>query len=725
MIAAVFLLQPFSIASPALATEPPGPNPADNCAKVIDGGKTKIKCTKDGKSVLFSFTGLYQLANGYLAGYAWMPRYYQFWSTGSINGEVYSLLVEGEPASATTNLKIQKVAIKVPKCDGVPANKNCRLARITTEGRVSGSSIFILETEDIGWDAIKPASGTSNDYIPLAWIANTTKGSATMPISDTARTAPTAAKMDECGKGKLTLPITAISGGVQKYVDDIKANWMKNITALPDGEDKTKATEVVNQMLGKAEDLYTKETDIELFKTFYDPSYKDGDTYPPKYPTVVVGKDTTDSVYSAYSDIAQAMSSDAANSNFDARNYMLLIGPVMKAGGISMYTLDKLPLWTVGGFGAIADGTVKWLVSANIADAKRVVSKQLKLYFAHLYLKNNLTFNKCVGAPFAFDTSANIDTIISGIDGILESSYGDLNAFGTDENKSECDSITGNFIAALVKKGFCGMLVMMKDFADWFFGHAKDWLSISLGVAENKSLETPADTDGSGDAGGGGTPGTGTTFSVGLKGGGVVKVKSSAILTALKATPSSKAQIIKYNAAGKEDGSITGSIAISASGTDSVKLQLTAPEDLIKDKTHPKFKVQFIANGKGYNFVINNTGTDFTLSGDAGTQIYAMSSPPTFGDGGGDTGGGTTSIKNQAIALCKSKKDSNAYNADAWQAGPCLIPNMNNTGYAVDIAHNPRIASDNTATNTCSGADKWVELDTSCAVIRTQPANTQ
>lgn len=76
-----------------------------------------------------------------------------------------------------------------------------------------------------------------------------------------------------------------------------------------------------------------------------------------------------------------------------------------------------------------------------------------------------------------------------------------------------------------------------------------------------------------------------------------------------------------------------------------------------------------------------------------------------------------TQIKEAAVALCNRKKPPVTARA-TWDTGPCLTNNMDNTGYAVDIAHEQRTAIDNA--NTCNSPTKWIELDTFCEVIGEQ-----
>ena len=71
-------------------------------------------------------------------------------------------------------------------------------------------------------------------------------------------------------------------------------------------------------------------------------------------------------------------------------------------------------------------------------------------------------------------------------------------------------------------------------------------------------------------------------------------------------------------------------------------------------------------------------------------------------------------IREAAVALCNEKKPPTTAQAD-WDRGPCLTSNMNNTGYAVDIAHSPRTEVDNQ--NVCPSPTKWIELNTSCSII--------
>lgn len=71
-------------------------------------------------------------------------------------------------------------------------------------------------------------------------------------------------------------------------------------------------------------------------------------------------------------------------------------------------------------------------------------------------------------------------------------------------------------------------------------------------------------------------------------------------------------------------------------------------------------------------------------------------------------------IQAKAITLCNQRKPS--MTADDWNKGPCLTNNIENTGYAVDVAHSPRTEVDDE--NTCSSPAKWIELSTNCRFLR-------
>lgn len=79
---------------------------------------------------------------------------------------------------------------------------------------------------------------------------------------------------------------------------------------------------------------------------------------------------------------------------------------------------------------------------------------------------------------------------------------------------------------------------------------------------------------------------------------------------------------------------------------------------------------------------------------------------------------GTTAssdVDTKASELCKTEK---AKNRADWQKGPCLTKNIENSGYAVDIAHDPRQNVDNEAANTCGVSSKFYEYDLNCSLIQ-------
>jgi len=526
-------MQSFLIYAPAKAEIVP--TPTNGCTQIRDNGVMKISCNYNGKTVVF-------MGDGNCGRF---PLKYQIYSA-NVGSVKYMLLVSADPILSNSNLKIDKVAITTTEQEYNAQyqydQKYWSCQPLDDDGSYPGLSVasnYIIHSDHLGWDDIKPTSGPA-ELTVIKGIVDNSVSTASVTVANISRGTPLAANMAVCGKKEnLTQPITSITGGVEKYVTDIKTKWMANITPLPDGEDKTKATEVINGMLANPDDLYNASTDIDLFKKFYDTTYVAGDKYPPKYPNVTLGVNTTDSVYSYYAGLESSLSSRAASSNFDARTFMFMIGPVLKAGGISIYQLDKLPLWTTGGLGALTDGTIHYLATSNVNDARNIVKDQLKIYFGHLYLKNNLVFNKCLagkGDPFAFDTVANLDKIIANVDAIMESSFQDLNAFATaDAGKTVCDGLKGNYIVVMMKQAFCGLLLITKQWADTAYNASMQLLATSIGVATDVTsvpttdkAETinvgPTSANGTGDTagGGGGDGGTVGSGSCALKSQSIV-----------------------------------------------------------------------------------------------------------------------------------------------------------------------------------------------------------
>lgn len=79
-------------------------------------------------------------------------------------------------------------------------------------------------------------------------------------------------------------------------------------------------------------------------------------------------------------------------------------------------------------------------------------------------------------------------------------------------------------------------------------------------------------------------------------------------------------------------------------------------------------------------------------------------------------GGGTsTDLDTQAKNLCQNEK---AKNRTDWANGPCLTPNLNSSGYAVDIVHNPKQDIDKDSANTCGASTRIFEFDLDCNQVR-------
>lgn len=78
---------------------------------------------------------------------------------------------------------------------------------------------------------------------------------------------------------------------------------------------------------------------------------------------------------------------------------------------------------------------------------------------------------------------------------------------------------------------------------------------------------------------------------------------------------------------------------------------------------------------------------------------------------------GAAEAKQACVQTCKAALGA----GQNLSAGPCLSNNIT-IGWACDVAHNPRLSSDNFPANQCSAypttAKHFVELDTNCSVIR-------
>ncbi len=83
---------------------------------------------------------------------------------------------------------------------------------------------------------------------------------------------------------------------------------------------------------------------------------------------------------------------------------------------------------------------------------------------------------------------------------------------------------------------------------------------------------------------------------------------------------------------------------------------------------------------------------------------------------GGSGTTASTDIDKKASQLCRTKKI--IISTISWQKGPCLDKNLENSGYAVDIAHDPRQSIDNEAENTCGVSSKFYEFDLDCGLIQ-------
>lgn len=72
------------------------------------------------------------------------------------------------------------------------------------------------------------------------------------------------------------------------------------------------------------------------------------------------------------------------------------------------------------------------------------------------------------------------------------------------------------------------------------------------------------------------------------------------------------------------------------------------------------------------------------------------------------------------LNLCKERRN---YSSIEWRLGPCLGEDIGN-GFACDVAHCPRIESDENKTNQCHQS-KWIEVDTDCRWLRYRTGSDQ
>lgn len=90
--------------------------------------------------------------------------------------------------------------------------------------------------------------------------------------------------------------------------------------------------------------------------------------------------------------------------------------------------------------------------------------------------------------------------------------------------------------------------------------------------------------------------------------------------------------------------------------------------------------------------------------------VFSYSATPVPGSGTG------SDLQNAAQKLCQDEK-KNKKSTD-WNNGPCLTPNINKSGYAVDIVHTPRQSIDDNAANTCGVTAKFYEFDLNCGFVK-------
>ncbi len=125
------------------------------------------------------------------------------------------------------------------------------------------------------------------------------------------------------------------------------------------------------------------------------------------------------------------------------------------------------------------------------------------------------------------------------------------------------------------------------------------------------------------------------------------------------------------------------------------------------------FWVGFTLNNAARGKVVSNQSTGLQQSSSGETpSSQNPNSPPQ-----------TASLQDKARNLCQQKKEEFSRKGwqQKWEEGPCLSQNLDNSGYAVDIAHQPRKTVDNNPANQCAAPEKFIELDTNCNVIRIYP----
>ena len=75
-------------------------------------------------------------------------------------------------------------------------------------------------------------------------------------------------------------------------------------------------------------------------------------------------------------------------------------------------------------------------------------------------------------------------------------------------------------------------------------------------------------------------------------------------------------------------------------------------------------------------------------------------------------------------SICLKLKSNHAYNASAWENGPCFgkalkDPRLGSSEpWGCDIAHCPRTKVDEDPKNQCHKVNRWIELDTECSWLR-------
>ena len=471
------------------------PAPASICSVKNALNGAKITCTPaGGKAIEFSKT-LTGTRNDSVS----VLNSIEIWTAngGSQNYGFPLLLVVARPngssANDMTNLKALAIAKQLDQKTFYKAG-DAGMVLKTSAGSLNYYYMMLSGVSFADFYGGPIPSGKTANVNNLKALGDTIVSNNGIAVQFSGSGAPSAGTQGKCDTSALKLLLNASDSERTALLDKLADAFSKNLDAF--AKEDPSAISNVENVKKQITDLFTEQktkksivTDVddkEIYRTFYRTNL-DGKTYP----DVTVNQETLRQFSNEISDL----SGDDASA--------------------------QLPVKGIFGL------RNKFLEMARTGDIRNALRTEIKIAYMYYYLEKNLKYRECAYNNGDKDYAQYDPQLMTQLTNLYN---GTTESLQITDAKNDCDKITGNWIAALVKKGFCGMLVMMKDFADWMYANAVNWLKISLGVAENKDLTNPEEaayrdstggtvTSGGGDSGGGSTPsgGCGSAFNTSKK----------------------------------------------------------------------------------------------------------------------------------------------------------------------------------------------------------------